>query len=89
MDADELPMFLQDKDRVLAKLFDVPVDDYLEWLASEGTPRCGAKTAKGTRCKNLVSGGIQRDIHVWRELDGSLFAIHGGESSEEARGNRY
>ena len=32
---------------------------------------------------------FQRDIHVWRELDGSLCAIHGGESSEEVRGNRY
>lgn len=87
--AEDLSLYLEDKDEFAAKQFGVPVEDYLEWVETEGTPRCGAKTAKGKRCKNFVSGGIHMNIHTWRELDGGYCAVHGGESAEEARGNRY
>jgi hypothetical protein len=42
-------------------------------------------TSKGTRCKNFVSGGIQRDLQTWLELDGGNCAVHGGVSADEAR----
>jgi len=80
----EVLSFLDDKDQLTAKHFGVPVEDYLEWVKTDGTPRCGAKTTKGKVCRNFVSGGIQMPLHKWRKLDGGLCAVHGGENSVEA-----
>ena len=56
-------------------------EQYLRWIETDGTPQCGAKTSKGTRCRNFVSGGIQQDFERWLELDGDYCQVHGGEPS--------
>lgn len=82
--AEKVPDYIVDRDKFIAGYFGVAVDDYLGWISSEGTPQCGALTVAGKRCRNVVSGGIHMPIDRWRELDGELCAIHGGDSAEEA-----
>ncbi|MDX8540718.1 hypothetical protein RFM23_24170 [Mesorhizobium abyssinicae] len=85
----EIAAFVANRDEVAAKLFGVSTSQYLDWVATDGEPRCGAITKKGTRCSNFVSGGVQRSIEEWVRLDGGYCAVHGGESSQEARPHRY
>ena len=78
--------FLRDRAEWFARKNGAFKSQYLDWLATYGEPRCGAKTAKGARCKNSVSGGIQRPFDVWLQEDGGFCHAHGGATSKEARG---
>lgn len=85
LEPDQVPAFVQDRDAFAAKHFGVTCQQYLDWVATDGAPRCGATTTKGTRCGNFVSGGIQRSIDEWIRLDGDYCTVHGGEGSQKAR----
>lgn len=74
----EVPAFIQDRDTFAASHFGVTRQQYLDWVKTDGAPRCGATTKKGTRCANSVTGGIQRTIGEWVELDGGYCTVHGG-----------
>lgn len=87
--ADEVPAYIQDRAQFAANYFNVAKADYLRWNETSGTPQCGATTTKGTRCQNVVSGGIQRSIKEWLRLDGQLCAVHGGETSDRAWDQRW
>ncbi len=80
----DVEKFIDDPEGFVAAQKGVSRDDYLGWLESQGTPRCGALTKKGTRCKNWVSGGMQMRIGEWMNSNGGYCAVHGGESAEEA-----
>ena len=54
-----------DRDQGIADHLGVQKSQYLDWLETEGLPRCGATTAKGERCRDRVSGGIQRPLEEW------------------------
>jgi hypothetical protein len=86
IEAADVQSFVDDPEAFAAKYFGVGKNEYLSWVEADGAPRCGATTAKGTRCKNLVSGGIQQSIEKWLKLDGGYCAVHGGDSAEVARG---
>lgn len=79
LEPDDVPAFIEDRDSFAARHFGVSRQQYLDWVATDGAPRCGATTKKGTRCQNSVSGGIQRTIEEWVKLDGGYCAVHGGE----------
>lgn len=83
--AKDIPLFHRNKEAYIASYLKVPLEDYSEWLDCDGEIRCSAKTQKGTRCLNLVSGGSYYSIHAWREKYGDYCTVHGGETSEEAR----
>ena len=80
--ADQVPGIVADRDQGIADHLGVLKNQYLDWLQTEGLPRCGATTAKGERCRNSVSGGIQRPLEGWLQEDGGFCTIHGGERSK-------
>ena len=79
LEPDDVPAFIQDRDTFAAKHFGVTRQQYLDWVATDGAPRCGAVTKRGTRCQNSVRGGIQRTIEEWAKLDGEYCPVHGGD----------
>lgn len=70
--------FLQDCDEWFASKNGVLKSQYRDWLTTCGEPLCGAMTAKGERCKNSVSGGIQRPLEVWLQEDGGFSMFTAG-----------
>lgn len=85
LEPDDVVSFLQDRDEWFARKNGVLKSQYRDWVETYGEPRCGAKTAKGDRCKNSVSGGIQRPLEVWLQEDGGFCHVHGGLTGKEAR----
>lgn len=88
LNAEDLEAFCADPEGYYALRQGVTKDEYLQWVATEGTPRCGALNSDGARCGNQVSGGIQMGLERWLQEDGGLCAIHGGATSAEARAKR-
>lgn len=77
--------YLEDPIGLTACSFGLSVSEYEQWVALDGRAVCGALTAKGRRCRNLVSGRTQLPADLWKERHGEFCAIHGGESAAEAR----
>lgn len=88
LQADELEAFCADPEGFYALKHSVTKDEYLQWVETERTPRCGALNTKGMRCGNLVSGGIQMRLERWLQEDGGFCSTHGGATSSEARMQR-
>ena len=86
---DDILEFTDDKIVWFSKSQGVAVEDYFDWIASEGTPRCGHIKEDGQRCKNHVSGGIQRELHDWLNQEAGFCVRHGGESSKVAKQSRW
>lgn len=84
----EVPAFVRDPEQGVADHFGVLKSQYLDWLATDGQPRCGSRTAKGERCRYHVSGGIRRSLEDWLHEDGGFCAVHGGEARADARRGR-
>jgi len=85
LNSSEVLAYLEDPVGLAASIFGLSVSDYEQWVALDGRAFCGALTAKGRRCRNLVSGRTQLSADMWKERHGELCAIHGGESADEAR----
>jgi len=83
--AEQVVAFVADRDQAIADSLGVTKAQYREWIESFGTPRCGATTKQGTRCKNFVSGGVQLSLKTWLKLDGDYCAVHGGAPSRKVR----
>ena len=81
----QISKYISDPIQFAADLHGVLKHQYLDWVETDGSPRCGVKTKSGKRCQNYVSGGCQYGIDDWLQLDGGFCAVHGGESSNEAR----
>lgn len=88
LQAEELGQFCDDPEGYFALMNGATKEEYNQWVDTEGTPRCGARNAKGERCKNVVSGGIQMSLEHWLQEDGGFCRVHGGLSSKEARDRR-
>jgi hypothetical protein len=82
---EEVEEFVADPAAFYAKAHGGTKKDFEDWVATDGTPRCGAKTSKGSPCRNFVAGGIHKNFEAWLEQDGGLCATHGGDNSQEAR----
>lgn len=76
--AADVPLFVQDRVGFAAKVLGTSREQYVAWVESDGAPRCGAITKRGTRCQNIIKGGVQRPIAEWIELEGSYCSVHGG-----------
>jgi len=88
LQANELEAFCDDPEGFFALHQAATKDEYLQWVETEGTPRCGATTNRGARCCNIVSGGIQMSLEDWLQEDGGFCTVHGGATSAEARRKR-
>ncbi|MBZ9757844.1 hypothetical protein LB524_21390 [Mesorhizobium sp. ESP6-5] len=51
LEPNDVPAFIEDRDSFAAKHFGVSRQQYLDWVETDGAPRCGATTKKGTRCQ--------------------------------------
>jgi len=77
---DDIWLFATDKVGYAAKTLRVSREEYLTWVEQDGTPRCGAKTRRGRRCKNPITGYSQvKDIHEFLSMDGGYCYTHGGD----------
>lgn len=85
LDSNQIEAFIEDPIQFVADKNGVFKSQYVDWIETGGTPRCGAKTKSGNRCKNIVSGGVQQPLERWLQEDGGFCTIHGGETSEEAQ----
>lgn len=85
LEPDDVDDFLRDRAEWYARKNGAFKSQYLDWIATCGEPRCGAKTAEGAQCKNSVSGGAQRLFDVWLQEDGGFCRVHSGPSGEKAR----
>jgi len=83
--ASELDAFCADPEAFFALRSGALKEEYRQWVETEGTPRCGASTTKGTRCGNIVSGGIQMSLERWLQEDGGFCTVHGGPTSAQSR----
>ena len=81
----EIAAFINDSADWFSRRHGASKEQYLDWVLTEGEPRCSSTTLKGGRCKNGVSGGVQRSLEVWLQEDGGLCQVHGGLTSDEAR----
>ncbi len=86
--AEEPENFCKDPEGYFALQNGATKEEYLQWVEIDGEPRCGATTLKGTRCANMVSGGIQLNLDRWLQEEGGFCQVHGGVTSEEARPKR-
>ena len=86
---DNIEDFLNDPEEWYARDQGVTKVDYLNWIASDGLPRCGATLKNGQRCKIPVSGGVKRQLHDWLQEDAGLCHLHGGDGSTEAKRKRF
>ncbi len=77
----ELSEFIEDQFEWVAKKNGVAREDYIRWLDTGGAPQCGQILKNGNRCKNLISGHVQRSLNDWLQEDAGLCAVHGGEPS--------
>ncbi|MFV1441511.1 MULTISPECIES: hypothetical protein [unclassified Phaeobacter] len=85
----DLPDFVSDNELWFAMKHGATKEDYLNWVHSEGTPKCGFILKNGRRCRNIVSGGIQRSFLDWLNEEAGLCTVHGGDNSEEAKEKRW
>ena len=85
LEQEDVAPFIQDPAEWFARKNGAFKEQYLDWIATGGEPRCGATTKQGTRCKNYVSGGIQRPFEVWLQEDGGFCQVHGGATSKKAQ----
>lgn len=81
---EQVVTFVADQDQAIADSLGVTKAQYLEWLEAWGMARCGARTAKGTRCKNLIRGSMQFEIEHWLELDGTYCSVHQRDTGGKA-----
>lgn len=76
---EEVLLYLEDKESVIAQNLGVSPDEYMLWLDSEGTVFCSGTTRSGKRCRNMVSRP-QLSIEEWVQLtnEGRYCKSHGG-----------
>lgn len=79
--SEAVALFVSDPDAAAAKHHGVSKEIFCEWIESEGSVQCSAKTATGHRCKNHLSGGGQQEIDDWLKMQGGYCVVHGGEPS--------
>lgn len=69
---------LQDKQEVYGELLGLNRTDYIEWIASQGSVYCSAKTQKGTRCRNTITSACFLPPLTWRSIytTGGYCSVH-------------
>lgn len=88
LEAEDLEAFCADPEGYFARQQGVTKDEYLQWVATDGTPRCGALNSQGAPCGNRVSGESQMGLGRWLQEEGGFCAIHGCATSAEARAKK-
>lgn len=74
--AEETLLFSTDPVQVIANKCNATINDYHNWISEGYNVQCSANTAKGKRCKNIVSGGHMVSLEKWAELTGQYCEVH-------------
>lgn len=54
---DDVIFYMTDPERFAASFYGFTcINDYREWVETDGIPRCGGATKRGTLCSNAVPG---------------------------------
>ena len=86
----EIRSFRKSPGGFYAKMHGATVEQYRTWLETCDSPRCAGFNRAGKRCRNFISGGIQRSLGEWVRLDRIEYCVfHGGLSSHNARAERW
>jgi hypothetical protein len=79
---DDFVRYQKDPDAFAAEHFGISKADYRAWIAHEGVAYCGARTAAGRACRNVLSGA-QTEAREWKRLHRSYYCkTHGGDQDE-------
>lgn len=73
---EEALLFSNEPVQVIANKCNVTISDYHNWVNEEYNVQCSANTAKGKRCKNIVSGGHMVSLEKWAKLTGQYCELH-------------
>ncbi|WP_161675387.1 hypothetical protein [Vibrio toranzoniae] len=73
---DDLLLYQQNPELVIAQYSGCTVADFHNWKGEGFNVQCSAKTRKGSRCKNVVTGGHMVDLKTWASLSGHYCEIH-------------
>ncbi|WP_157834639.1 hypothetical protein [Oceanospirillum beijerinckii] len=73
---EEALLFSTDPVQVIANKCNVAISDYHNKVSEGYNAQCSANTAKGKRCKNIVSGGHMVSLEKWAELTGQYCEVH-------------
>lgn len=78
--SEHIHLYLQYPDLGIAAVLKTNREDYLEWLESWGSVRCGGTTTAGDRCRNTAKGLTGLELGEWLEARerGGYCAVHGG-----------
>jgi hypothetical protein len=89
----EAAVYNADPDAFAAKYFGcISVEEYREWVASNGTPLCSERTKAGHLCSNRIAArryGREHGLDFWRQHHRtSPCPTHGGELIREVPPDR-
>ncbi|MCV0424135.1 MAG: hypothetical protein K5905_01550 [Roseibium sp.] len=73
---EDLNRLLEDKTGFAAGYFGVTRQQYLDWIATGGNPRCSSETRSGKPCRKPAGGRYQIGIDEWLASDGGLCRSH-------------
>ena len=76
LSAHEMPRYLEHRAEFAAEYYGVTLQQYREWLETDGTPRCRAMTKAGKPCKNPAGDCVRVGIHEWVAFDGEFCWRH-------------
>jgi hypothetical protein len=80
LSAEEVERYKRDPDGFAATHFRPTTNEYREWIAETGLPRCAARTKSGQLCRNSV--GPQSDAFQWKATHRLLFcSVHCGDTA--------
>jgi hypothetical protein len=68
-----------DKQALFAELMGLSVPEYIEWLQSQGSVYCSARTKRGKQCRNFIVGATWLEPEKWKaqRAEGGYCAAHG------------
>ncbi|MCV0424134.1 MAG: hypothetical protein K5905_01545 [Roseibium sp.] len=72
---DDIPRFLDHAPLFVASYFGVTLEQYYDWLETDGYPRCSARIGTDRPCKRPVLG-VQCGPKEWALRDGGLCEFH-------------
>ncbi len=77
--SDEIESFRKNPEGFFAERHGATVEQYRDWIDTDGRPRCAGRTAKGRHCRKLVPGARFWPFDAWLRAHRRKFcAVHRG-----------
>lgn len=80
----EYSLYVQSPEKYAAKMYELTVSEYREWVEHTGGIQCSAQTKLGKRCRNYMNvTPMHLDAKMWKTLQGGCCGVHGGPRAKE------